>query len=220
MSRREWGKGVLKEYFWCDKYFKTPVSKAPRYQVIQGLPWFIVNWFSFFMSSYRCAIQWTHSQSLRHVQLFVTPWTAACQAPLSMGFFRQEYCSGLPFPTPGDLPDTGIQPMSLASPALADRFFTTKPVNQFSHSVMSNSLRPHGLQHARLPSPSPTPRAYSNSCPTSWWCHPTVSSFVISLLLLPSVFPSIRVFSNESVPCIRWPQYWSFSFSISPSNEY
>ena len=59
----------------------------------------------------------------------------------------------------------------------------------------------------------------SNSCPLSWWCHPTISSSR-SLLLLPSIFPSIRVFSKESVLCIIWPKYWRFSFSISPSNEY
>ena len=76
-----------------------------------------------------------------------------------------------------------------------------------------------GLQHARLPCPSPTPGAYSDSYPSSRWCHPTVSSCP-PLLLLPSIFPSIRVFSSESVLCIRWPKYWSFSFSISPSNEY
>ena len=87
---------------------------------------------------------------------------------------------------------------------------------QFSHSVMSNSLQPHRLQHARLPCPSPTPGVYSNSCPSSRWCHPTISSSVI-LLLLPSLFPSIRVFAKESVFHIRWPKYWSFSFSISPS---
>ena len=50
---------------------------------------------------------------------------------------------------------------------------------QFSHSVVSDSLRPHGLQHARLPCPSPTPRACSNSCPSSWWCHPTISASVV-----------------------------------------
>ena len=71
-----------------------------------------------------------------------------------------------------------------------------------------------------LPCQSPTPRACSNSCPLSQWCHPTISSSVVPLLLLPSVFPSIRVFSSESVLCFRWPKYWSFSFSISPSNEY
>ena len=59
-----------------------------------------------------------------------------------------------------------------------------------------------------------------NSCPLSWWCHPTISFLCHPLLLPPSIFPSIRVFSNESVFRIRWPKYWSFSFSISPSNEY
>ena len=83
---------------------------------------------------------------------------------------------------------------------------------------MSDSLWPHGLQHIRLPCPSPTLGACSNSCPSSQWCHPTISS-CRPLLLLPSVFPSIRVFSNESVLC-RWPKCWSFSFSLSLSNEY
>ena len=89
---------------------------------------------------------------------------------------------------------------------------------QFSHSVVANSLGPHESQHARPPHPSPTPGVHSNSCPSSWWCHPTISS-CHPLLLLPSIFPSIRVFSSESVLCIRWPKYWSFTFSISPSNE-
>ena len=87
-----------------------------------------------------------------------------------------------------------------------------------SVTVVSNSLQPHGLQHARLPCPSPSPRACSNSCPLSWWCHPTILCH--PLLLLPSIFPSFRVFSNESVLPIRWPKYWSLSFSISPSYEY
>ena len=88
----------------------------------------------------------------------------------------------------------------------------------FSHSVMSDSLQPHGLQHARLPCPSLPPRVCLNSCPLSQWCHPTVSS-CRSLLLLPSIVPSIRVFSSESALHIRWPKYWSLSLSISPSNE-
>ena len=88
---------------------------------------------------------------------------------------------------------------------------------QFSHSVMSNSLWPHGLQHARVPCRSPTPGACSNSCPLSRWYHPTISCHP---LLLPSIFPSNRVFSNESALHIRWPKYWSFSFTFSPSNEY
>ena len=171
---------------------------------------------------------------------------------------------------------------------------------------MSDFLWPHEPQHTRPPCPSPTPGVYSNPCPLSRWCHPTISSSVFPfscpqfktilkevgnnldnghiwlfppiiqfssvqfssvaqscqtlcdpmncsiqaslsitnswsllklmsvesvmpsnhlilwspLLLLPSVFPSIRVFSKESVLHIRWPKYWSFSFSISPSNEY
>ena len=63
-------------------------------------------------------------KSLSHVRLFVTPWTGTCQAPLSMEFSRQKYWSGLPFPTLGDLSNPGIKPVSLASPALAGRFFT------------------------------------------------------------------------------------------------
>ena len=64
---------------------------------------------------------------LDSVGLFATPWTVAHQAPLSMGFFRQEYWSRLPLPTPGDLPNPGIEPVSPASPALAGGFFTTEP---------------------------------------------------------------------------------------------
>ena len=61
---------------------------------------------------------------LSHVQLFATPWTVARLAPLSMGFSKQEYCSGLPFPPPGDLPDPGIEPVSPESLASAGGFFT------------------------------------------------------------------------------------------------
>ena len=86
---------------------------------------------------------------------------------------------------------------------------------------MSNSLQPHEPQHARPSCPSPTPGVYPNSR--------ALSKLVMSsnhlilcrpLLLLPSIFPSIRIFSNESALCIRWPNYWSFSFNISPFNEH
>ena len=84
---------------------------------------------------------------------------------------------------------------------------------------MSGSLRPHRLQHTRLPCPSSTPSllklmSIELVMPSNHLilCHP--------LLLLPSIFPSIRVFSNESALCLRWPEYWSFSFSISPSSEH
>ena len=73
------------------------------------------------------------------------------------------------------------------------------------------------LQDARPPCPSPTSGVYSNSCPLSWWCHLILRR---PLLLLPPIPPSIRVFSNESTLRMRWPKYWSFSFSISPSNEH
>ena len=91
---------------------------------------------------------------------------------------------------------------------------------QFSRSVMSDSLRPHGLQHARLPCPSPTPGVYLDSCPVESMMPSNHPILCPPLLLLSSIFPSIRVFSNESVLCIRWPKDWSFSFSISRSNEY
>ena len=66
-----------------------------------------------------------YTRSLSHVQLFATPWTVAHQAPLLMRFSRQEYWNGLSFPSPGDLPNPGIKPESLGSPALAGGFFTT-----------------------------------------------------------------------------------------------
>jgi len=78
---------------------------------------------------------------------------------------------------------------------------------QFSHSVVSESLRPHESQHTRPPCPSTTPGVHPN-----FLCHP--------LFLLPPIPPSIRVLSNESTLLMRWPKYWSFSFSISPSNEH
>ena len=86
---------------------------------------------------------------------------------------------------------------------------------------MSNSLWSHEcpvVKHASLTHPSPIPRAYWNSCPLSQRCYPIISTFLIAFF--SSIFPSIRVFSNESVLHIRWPKYWSFSFSISPSNDY
>ena len=91
---------------------------------------------------------------------------------------------------------------------------------QFSCSVMSDSLQVHGLQHARLPCSSPTPKLCSNSCALSQWLPPNHLILCRPLLLPFSMFPSIRVFSNESILLIRWPKYWIFSFSISPSNKY
>ena len=90
----------------------------------------------------------------------------------------------------------------------------------FSHSGVSDSLQPHGLQHVRLPCPLPKVQSLLKLMSIELvmpsyhliLCHP--------LFLLPSVFPSIRVFSSESVLQVRWPKYWSFSFRISPSKEH
>ena len=117
---------------------------------------------------------------------------------------------GLPFPSPRGLPDPGIKPTSPVPPALQ---VDSSPLShqgsssvRFSCSVVSNSFWPHGLQLARLPCPSPTPGAYSYSCPSSQWCHPTISS-CHPLFLPPSIFASITVFSKESTLCIKWPKY-------------
>ena len=88
----------------------------------------------------------------------------------------------------------------------------------FSYSFVSNSLWPHGLQHTGRPCPSLSPRVCSNSCPLYWWCHPSHLILCRPLLLLSSILPNIRVFSNVSALCIRWPKHWSFS--IRQSNEY
>ena len=88
----------------------------------------------------------------------------------------------------------------------------------FSHPFMSDSLQPHGWQHARILCPSASPEVCPSSCPLSWWCHPTILSSAIPLLLLLSMFPSIRICFSELALHIRWPKYWSFS--LSPSSEY
>ena len=129
-------------------------------------------------------------KSLSRVQLLATPWTAAYQAPPSMRFSRQEYWSGMPLPSP-------IQLLScvqlFANPWTA--------VHQASLSITnSQSLLKLMSIKSVIPSNHLT------------LCRP--------LLLLPSILSSIKVFSNESVLCIRWPKYWSFSFHISASNKY
>ena len=97
-------------------------------------------------------------------------------------------------------------------------FSMNKPSVQFSPSVVSDSLWPHESQHARPPCPSRTPRVYPNSCPSSRWCHPAISSSVVPFSSCPQSLPASGSFPNESTLLMRWPKYWSFSFSISPSN--
>ena len=86
---------------------------------------------------------------------------------------------------------------------------------QFSHPVVSDSLRPHESQHARPPYLSTTPRVHPNSCPLSWWCHPAISSSVVPFSSCPQSFPE-----SGKILHIRWPKYWSLSFSISLSKEH
>ena len=160
-------------------------------------------------------LEWV--KSLSCVWLFATPWTAAYQAPPSMGFSRQEYWSGLPFPSPGDLFDTGIKPRS---PAFQADALTSEPPVQFN-SVQS-------LSRVRLfVTPWIAARHASLSITNCWSSLKlrSIESVMLSshlilchhLFLLPSIPPSIRVFSSESTLCMRWPKYWSFSFSIIPS---
>ena len=90
----------------------------------------------------------------------------------------------------------------------------------FSCSVVSDSLRPHELQHTRLPCPSPTPGIHSNSCLSSQWCLPAISSSAVPFSSCPQSLPDSESFPIESTLHMRWPKYWSFSFNISPSKEH
>ena len=169
------------------------------------------------MSTHACLLS-----HFSHVQLFAILWTVACQASLSIGSSRQGYWSGLPFPPPEDLPNPGTEPASLMSPALAGGFFTTSATWEAlicCYSVAkSYSTLCHFMDCSTLRSLSLTiswnflKRMFIELIMPSnhlILCHP--------LFLLPSIFPSIRVFSNELALHIRWPNYWNFSFSISLS---
>ena len=90
---------------------------------------------------------------------------------------------------------------------------------QFSRSVVPNSLRPHESQHARPPCPSPTPGVHTDSRPSSQWCHPAISSSVVPFSSCPQSLPSSGSFPMSPTLRMRWPNYWSFSFSIIPSKE-
>ena len=157
----------------------------------------------------------------------LTCWIWCTQSHVSLEKMLFQCCSSLP----GSIPAFTLgSPQSISRAMLSacsvDHVHSPagKPLRWlsllllFSPQVVSDFSTLHRLQHARLPCPSPSPGICSNSCPLSWWSNHFI--FCRPLLLLPSIFPSIRVFSNESVLCMRWPKYWSFSFSISPSNEH
>ena len=199
------------------------------------------------------------------VWLFVTLWIVACQTPLSMRFSMQEYWSGLPFPSPGDLWDPENESVSYVSyvgrqvlyhwealntdyviskaffflsvprlqrlfkPLLRTLMYLFKEEGaylvvlicsvQFSDSVVSNSVTPWTT--ACQVSLSITSSRSLLKLVSFESVMPSKHLILcLPLFLLPSVFPSIRVFSNESALHIRWPKYWSFRFSTSPSNRY
>ena len=136
-----------------------------------------------------------------------------------MGFSRQEYWSGVPLPSPKEAWTSPAKHNTSTTVTASELHEEVELANQFSHSVRTNSLWPHGLQHARLPCPSPTPRACSNLCPSSQWCHPTISPSVIPFSSHPQSFPASGSFLMTALR-FRWPKYWSFSFTIHSSNEY
>ena len=144
----------------CDPRDRSPPgSPVPGILQARTLEWVAISFSN----------AWKRKEKVKSLSL-ETPWTAAHQAPPSMGFSRQEYWSGEP--------------------------------------LLTNSLQWTAAHHASLSSISPG--VCSNSCPLSRWCHPSIS-FCHLLLLLPSVCPSIRVFSNELALCIRWPKCFSIS---------
>ena len=117
-----------------------------------------------------------------------------CSTPGSSvhGIFQARILDWVVISYSGDLPDQGVEPTSLTSPTLGGGFLTTMPPGklQIHLQLFTNTLQLYGLQQARLPCPSPTPKAYSNSCPQSWWCHPTISSSVIPFYSHLQTFPA------------------------------
>ena len=146
-----------------------PGSPVPGILQARTLEWVAIS----FSNAWKWKVK---VKSLSRVWLFAIPWTAAYQAPPSMGFSRQEYWSGLPLPSP--LNDHSVQ---------------------FSHSVVSNSLQPCESQHARPPCLSQTPWVYSNSSPLSQWCHPAISSSVVPFSSCPQSLPAAGSFPTSQL---------------------
>ena len=151
-----------------------------------------------------------------------TPQTVAHQAPLSLGFPKQEYWSRLPFPTQGDLPDPEIEPESPVAHALPGGFFTTEsPGKPVDSVVVVQSLS--RVQFFSPPWNAGFPVLYhllQFSQTHVHWCCATISSSVIPFSSCPQFSPASGSLPMSRLFRIRWPKYWSFNFSISPSNEY
>ena len=145
-----------------------------------------------------------------HVQLFVAPRTAARQAPLSMGFSRQEYWSGLPCPPPGDLPNPGIEPESPVSPALAGRFFTTSVTGeaQYTHTHIHIHVVVQSLSRVRL---FATPRTAACQSSLSF----SISRSLLELIPIESVMPSSHLLSVIPFSSCLLPFLASGAFPMS-----
>ena len=124
------------------------------------------------------------------VWLFVTPRTVACQAPFPMEISRQKYWSGLPFPCPSNLPNQGSNLVFCTAGRSFMRWTTIQSVKSLSR--VWHFVTP--VQQARFPCPSPTPGSCSNLCPSSWWCHPTMSSSVIPFSSYIQSYPALGSF--------------------------
>ena len=143
---------------------------------------------------------------------------AARQAPLSLGFFRQEHRSGLPFPFPVHKSESEV---AQSCPTLSDLMDCSLPGSSV-HGIFQARVLEWGAIAFSMKKASPVEK-WSQSLPKLMCIESVMPSNYLKLcrpLLLPSIFPSIRVFSNESVLRMRWPEYWNFSFSINSSNEY
>ena len=179
----------------CDPIDSNPPgSPAPGILQARTLEWVAISLFN--------AWNWkVKVKLLSRVWLFATPWTAAHQAPPSMGFSRQEYWSGVPLPSlrhsvtslkckqESEPPETWTAVSRALDLRDHQEHYHSSSV-QFSRSVVSDSLRPHESQHARPTCPSPTPRVYPNSCPSSLWCHPAISSSAIPFSSFPQSLPA------------------------------
>ena len=181
----------------CDAVDGSPPGSAvPGILQARTLVWVAIS----FSNAWKWKVK---VKSLSCVWLILaTPWTAVYQDPPSTGFSRQEYWSGVPLPSPGLFLVLVFSNSSLQSLSHVWLFVTPWiTACQASLSITNSRSLPKLMS---IESVMPSNHLIL--------CRP--------LLLLPSIFPSIKVFSNESVLCIRWPQYWSFSFSINLSNEY
>ena len=162
----------------------------------------------------------------------MTPWTVACQAPLSVGFSRHQYWSGMPVSPPRDLPDPRIKPMFLASPALqANSLPTNSPGKQIiglGYCEPGTAVELSSVAQLCLtlcdPMDCSTPVHHQFPELTQTHVHQVSDaiqpSHPLSSPSPPFSLSQSQVFSSESALHIRWPKIWSFSFSIRPSNEH